>query len=362
MMKRAAAFSGVLFILVVLFALAASSQAPAPAGGGPGEAGPAAFDGPFLRVATRPWTVKGYPVETAVQAVDKKGDPAAGYVGHFWIDHFETGLRVGEAFIGAGDGGMAITQAGACEHEKIYRFRVTPDDGEQSVLSRPVECIAGETAPRYAAGAVYAGGTKWTALDMDFALLPGDSVGATEKAIGSRPPGVLPVIPLAKLDPKAAADVIGKESASDSGNGSPFYSDRRLIFVRTNSVTREALIEAMGRGNYYTTNGARLLMSFSVSGARMGQELAAAPGSAREIKVEVRGEAPVSRVSVKDGISGLVLKEWKINPPALDTGVLEWKDESPLQGSIEYYAEVTQEDGGEGRSSAVTAVPIKREK
>ena len=122
-----------------------------------------------------------------------------------------------------------------------------------------------------------------------------------------------------------------------------------LAAVLAPELTRQAIWEAICARRCYATTGAKIVLRFSVSNLRMGQEgVVAGP---RQVRVEAHGEGPLILLEIVK--NGQVIARWDPHRHSLDA-VLEAEDSAgPERETDYYYARVRQHDGERAWSSPI---------
>ncbi|MEQ1891303.1 MAG: CehA/McbA family metallohydrolase, partial [Planctomycetota bacterium] len=93
---------------------------------------------------------------------------------------------------------------------------------------------------------------------------------------------------------------LGVIASSDSHALIPGFAG--MTCVRTGALTREGVWDALYRRDCYATTGERILMEFSIGGARMGRELRLAAGAALVAQARVYGTDVIEALElVRDG-------------------------------------------------------------
>lgn len=114
-------------------------------------------------------------------------------------------------------------------------------------------------------------------------------------------------------------------------------------------LTREALIAALRNRQTYATTGARILLSFSVSGVAMG---GLGPAEQAQVTAHVHGCTALDHLEiVRDGEVCHRQEE-----SGLDA-VVDWTDPEPITRRRWYYLHLVQQDGQEAWSSPVWLEP-----
>lgn len=114
-------------------------------------------------------------------------------------------------------------------------------------------------------------------------------------------------------------------------------------------LDRRSLIKALRTGKTYATTGARILLSFTICGAEIGEQVHTGTVLA---DVSVHGCAPIKRVEiVKDG---RVIFSKDFN--SLDV-VINWLDPKSIHQPHFYYVRITQINGQIAWSSPIYVVP-----
>jgi len=161
---------------------------------------------------------------------------------------------------------------------------------------------------------------------------------------------------------------MGILASGDSHDGHPGNCDwlrlRRgrpsgLVAVRAPELTREAVFDALWDKHCYGTSGKRILLSFTLNSARMGQELSdSGDRSLRTLRIEASGTAPIGAIHVirnsqtvytHQGGSADERFEWEDAQPFGEVSLTGY-DGKPF---IYYYVRVEQEDGELAWSSPI---------
>lgn len=166
------------------------------------------------------------------------------------------------------------------------------------------------------------------------------------------------------LDALRMGHRLGLMASSDGHDGCPGnanWSHRQphlhhrlgsgFIAVLADELTREAIWDAMYARRCYATTGTRIVLSFSVNGAVMGSEIAAADGEARVIEAQVQGTAPLQRLELVK--SGVVVYEQACRGMDASIDLAE----ADAAGPAFYYLRVFQSDGEMAWSSPVWVDP-----
>lgn len=114
-----------------------------------------------------------------------------------------------------------------------------------------------------------------------------------------------------------------------------------------NSLTREAVFEAMRSRCTYATSGQRILLHFSIEDAPMGSELVTK--SKPHLQIEVNGTAPIALVDIIRGDRRI----YRVNGYGQMDISIDWTDSSPLSKETWYYIRVIQEDFTLGWTSPI---------
>lgn len=114
-----------------------------------------------------------------------------------------------------------------------------------------------------------------------------------------------------------------------------------------NSLTREAVFEAMRSRRTYATTGQRILLHFSIEDAPMGSELVTK--SKPRLRIEVNGTAPIALVDIIRGNRRI----HRVHGRGQMDLSIDWTDPAPLPDETWYYIRVTQEDFTLGWTSPI---------
>ena len=120
-----------------------------------------------------------------------------------------------------------------------------------------------------------------------------------------------------------------------------------LTAVFAESLTREAIWDALWQRRTYGTTGARILLQFEVNGVPMGGEALWSEQS--EIRVEALGTAPIRLVELIR--NNEVIHRWRDGGEFLSVGHRD--HDAPSAPACYYYVRLTQEDGQMAWSSPV---------
>lgn len=112
------------------------------------------------------------------------------------------------------------------------------------------------------------------------------------------------------------------------------------------ALERGALFDAFRARRCYGTTGAKIALRFTVNGAWMGEETAAA--AERDVHVQVEGTAPLSRVDLVRNN-----EDWQTVRPEAVVYEGHWLDRPETGTPDYYYVRVTQSDGHMAWSSPV---------
>ena len=123
-----------------------------------------------------------------------------------------------------------------------------------------------------------------------------------------------------------------------------------IVAVYAESLTREAVWEALWNRRCYATTGARVILDFSINGHMMGEEIEfSSPNDARrEVSVSVAAPARIKQIDLVKNNIDLVSHEGKSEQERF-----EYIDNSDLETSDYYYVRVTLEDGNLAWSSPI---------
>jgi hypothetical protein len=126
-----------------------------------------------------------------------------------------------------------------------------------------------------------------------------------------------------------------------------------LAGVWAESLTREAIFEALHARRTFGTTGAKLELFLEVAGQPQGVELHGARAPV-DVKASVRGTASgLDLVLVVDGVDE---KSWHFDG---DRASIEWSDPRPLGATRYYYLRAEQADGHVGWTSPVWVSPVE---
>jgi hypothetical protein len=137
----------------------------------------------------------------------------------------------------------------------------------------------------------------------------------------------------------------GVIGSSDEHSAQPGRRHGGIAAVWADELTRENIFDALLARHCYATTGERILIDFSVAGAKMGCSYRAIDGVAIQIKLQVWGTAPLLRIEIlryRFGIDSTfvtILSE----TPSPDEFDATYKIEDNVTGDTIYYSRVTQE-------------------
>ncbi len=164
---------------------------------------------------------------------------------------------------------------------------------------------------------------------------------------------------------------LGMIASSDNHVGMPGRSyphDRQvhtpfpggLAAVWAPELKRETIFDAVKARRCYGTTGARIILEFSVNEEPMGGEIVVEDKEAsRKIRVKAHGSDAISKVEILR--NGNVVHTSSSDPrKADDKMLLEWDDNTALEGPTFYYVRLTQADGEMAWSSPVWADILAR--
>jgi hypothetical protein len=145
---------------------------------------------------------------------------------------------------------------------------------------------------------------------------------------------------------------VGFTSEDPDGQGTTPHTFAAIILFRCGmtaasmpDLSRRSLVAALRRRRTYATTGARMLLSFEVSGVPMGGQGTAASVTCR---ATIHAVSPLKEVQIiKDGE-----RVWSQPMEGLDV-TLEWPDTDPPVKEHYYYLHVIQADGQRAWSSPV---------
>jgi len=174
-------------------------------------------------------------------------------------------------------------------------------------------------------------------------------------------------LPLASIRGNLAAEVLkrglrlGFVGGSDDHTGKPGSALKGVnacpvagfAGIRASTLSRDTIFNSIQNRAVYATSGARILLSFSINGHNMGEEMRIGNNVRRAITVEAHGEAPIKEVDVIRENPYDPLKAWKWDAPVYDPGTLQWTDDAPLTASTWYYVRVIQSDNHLAWSSPI---------
>lgn len=153
---------------------------------------------------------------------------------------------------------------------------------------------------------------------------------------------------------------VGVVAGSDNHLGTPgmdnfaetvtHHGGLTVVFAET--LTREAVFDALYDRRCYATTGARILLDFTVAGEAMGSEMYRKSGQPVQIALSVDGTAPLEAVEVVKFADGdfKVLRSVALDGATL-SAALSFAD--PLDQPTIYYLRVRQTDGEMAWSSPV---------
>jgi len=151
---------------------------------------------------------------------------------------------------------------------------------------------------------------------------------------------------------------LGFVAGSDNHSGQPGYCDQMGNFSRrrayhggltaiyAESLTREALWEALYNRRCYATTGARIIVEFFMDKHMMGEEYST--NEPPEINVRVLGTSSIEKVEVVRSNKEIFVKEGNGSQVCF-----HFVDENIMPGFNYYYIRVTQEDGEMAWSSPI---------
>jgi len=117
------------------------------------------------------------------------------------------------------------------------------------------------------------------------------------------------------------------------------------------SFDRRSLIRALRERKTYATTGARILLSFSVSGIPMGDE---GEVESATIEASIHGCGPLEALEVVK--NGRVVHRLECSER---DAVLRWRDPEPPVEEDWYYLRVVQADGQMAWSSPIWVKPMR---
>ena len=128
------------------------------------------------------------------------------------------------------------------------------------------------------------------------------------------------------------------------------YDHPGLVAIFASDLTREAIFDALKAKNCYATSGARIEIEFRINDAVMGQEISLPNGEDRRIWLTVKGEAPLSTVTIiKNGQDYFVNHTDGVSD-SLHISVSDLRTE---RESDYYYIRVTQQNGRRAWSTPI---------
>lgn len=140
-----------------------------------------------------------------------------------------------------------------------------------------------------------------------------------------------------------AGQRIGVIGSSDEHSGQGGRRHGGIAAVRTTTLTREAIFDALQQRQCYATTGERILVEFSIDGIGQGQEATRPAQTALPIRLDVWGTEPLLRVEIlryRFGRDTAFIPIYSAYPQAaLDHNVAL---EQPLETPCVYYARITQ--------------------
>lgn len=122
-----------------------------------------------------------------------------------------------------------------------------------------------------------------------------------------------------------------------------------LVAAYTTGCTRDAVFDALAARRIYATSGARILLSFALDDAIMGQRIVVKPDAALCFQVRAKGTDVITQVElIHDGQT-----VWSVQPNALDVDYAI-PLRAPGRRSMSYaYVKVTQKDSHMAWSSPI---------
>ena len=140
----------------------------------------------------------------------------------------------------------------------------------------------------------------------------------------------------------ARGQVIGVIASPDHGGG----GGKAAVYAET--LTREAILDAIRARHTFGTSGARIFLDVRVNGSLMGEKIG--PANGKPVKVEIRVRCPqdIDRVEVCRNNKFVY-----VSRPEQREAALTFLDTDPLNGFSYYYVRVLQKDGEIAWSSPV---------
>lgn len=129
-----------------------------------------------------------------------------------------------------------------------------------------------------------------------------------------------------------------------------FSSHSGLVAVYAEELTRESLWEAFFAKRVYATNGARMIVGFSINGTMMGGEVQASVGGTLDVRVFSCLDGLLDRVELVRGTNTIHRFYGAENQVFVFEDTYE---EDVQRGLTPYYIRVSQTDGGTAWSSPV---------
>ena len=117
-----------------------------------------------------------------------------------------------------------------------------------------------------------------------------------------------------------------------------------LTAIQASSLDTQTLFASLYRRRCYATSGARIVADATLKGYQIGSEMQLEPGEPREMRITIKGTAPIVAVQIIH--CGYMLAELPVEKDSVDF-YAEWSDERPgrpLQ-DVYYYVRARQTDG-----------------